>query len=246
MDGRDRQVVIGDRASRHGCAQGDQRAAAGDGQGVGLIGFVDGVADDANRNLHRSLPRGNCVFERGLRQIVDGAARGRAVSRGYVKHDIAGDREAKRRSDDLGGNPRVALWSRCRIADRQHGGGGIIVDDSGLTLRIRHGRAHHIGEVDEEGLVGFVGGIAIDRDHEVTTAGAFGNGHTRLSNRQIVVVRKRRRAVRTVDVEAHATDGCGCAKADGEGEVAGAAVAFHLADIVDADGGQRRCAAIGG
>jgi hypothetical protein len=47
---------------------------------------------------------------------------------------------------------------------------------------------------------------------------------------------KRRRAVRAVDVEAHATDGCGCAKADGEGEVAGAAVAFHLADIVDADG----------
>jgi hypothetical protein len=60
-----RQVIIGDRTGRNGCAQGDQRAAAGDGQGVGFIASSMVSPTMPTENLHRSLPgRELCIRAR--------------------------------------------------------------------------------------------------------------------------------------------------------------------------------------
>ena len=146
------------------------------------------------------------------------------------------------------GHARGVVGTGQGVGEAESGAGiGVVVVDRALTLDVARHRVDDVGDVDEEGFVGFDGGIAIDQHGERRDALAGRNERDDEALRDIVVVGRGGAAIGGGDVEGGAAQRCGCAQADGEDGVGDTAVAFVDADIVDVQRGKgdRRLALVG-
>ena len=114
----------------------------------------------------------------------------------------------------------------------EHRRRGVVVDDRPLALTIDDRGTDDVGDVDEEVLVGFDVGVAVDRDADRGT-GCPGCDALPDEGDAHVVARRKGRAVGRSDVERHATVAGGHRERNREVERRRARVALVGADVVD-------------
>ena len=129
------------------------------------------------------------------------------------------------------GGSRVARCPGCR--GWQALMRGVVVDDRALALRVRRPwHARHVGDVDEERLVGLDGLVAVDEDARRCTSRCRPGSSAPVRDVAVKSDGAVADAVRGRDVERHGLAG-GDAEADGELERRRAAGTLGARDVVD-------------
>jgi hypothetical protein len=109
----------------------------------------------------------------------------------------------------------------------------IIVLNRTLALAVGNGGANDICHIDEEGFVRFRQRVAVDLNRKAVGAAARSDGLTGEAPCNVVVVRSRRRVVRSGDVEGHTAWTSGRREAHREGEIGRTRIAFDYRNVVD-------------
>ena len=189
--------------------------------GAEAVVVVGGEDEDAFRG--RGV--GVCVGVRGLEIETLDPDRCRALEvadDNALGGDRAGDRGAQAAALD-GVDGGVAEGTEVRV----------VVADRADALRVEAVRAADVGDVDEEGLVGLLGRVAVHVDAEAVGRAAGRDGLGSEGLRHVVGVGDGRRVVRGGDVEGDATGGRDTREAHCEIEGGGPGVAFVRRHVVD-------------
>ena len=197
----------------------------------GLIRFADRVAVDRHADRLGGLPGGEGRHATG--RYVIAAGQRRAVGRGIGDRDrlAAGRRQGD--GEVQGGGAAVAL-AHGHVANTQ-AGHGVVVDDGPGALGIGNDDVGRRAQVEEEGLIGFVDRVAVNR-HGDRLDGLPG-GESRDAAGGHVIAARQRRAVGRGPGNGY---GRGARRRKGQGERHGGrtCIPFARVHVRDRDAGQ--------